>query len=166
MIGYAHWEQFSNINDTFKRVNGILVNWHISTGILARIARAILVRIAVEICRITRIRITRLNVSFILLNFSQVCALCRGESTAWIFLSTSIQETSVSRHNGCPNEGLPSSLQYHIAGVYGGYMEAPIIARGTAFGAVVRRPLRKLQTEMVARGCSRTAQREIFPEIS
>ena len=34
-----HWEKISSINDTFKRVIWILVNWNISTGILKRIAR-------------------------------------------------------------------------------------------------------------------------------
>ena len=46
-------EKCCNINDTFKRVIGVLVNWHISTGfmwfynigIFTRIARATLVKI-------------------------------------------------------------------------------------------------------------------------
>ena len=32
-----HWEKFSNINDTFKRVIGILVNWHIAADIYQHI---------------------------------------------------------------------------------------------------------------------------------
>ena len=36
-------------NNTFKRVIGILVNLHISMGILTRIAHAVLVRIFVEL---------------------------------------------------------------------------------------------------------------------
>ena len=35
---YPYWEKFT-INNTFNRVIEILVNWHISTGILTRIAR-------------------------------------------------------------------------------------------------------------------------------
>ena len=54
--------------DTLKRVFGILVNLHISTGILIRIARAILVKIHVEICQFTRIPMTRFKVS---------CLCCR-----------------------------------------------------------------------------------------
>ena len=34
-----HCGEFCNINDTFKRVIDILVNWHITTGILLRITR-------------------------------------------------------------------------------------------------------------------------------
>ena len=44
----VHWENFCKINDTFKRVIGILVNWHIPTGILTRIARAMLVKMPFE----------------------------------------------------------------------------------------------------------------------
>ena len=42
-------------NDTLKRVIGILVNWHVSWGILTRIALAILVKIHFEMCQFTRI---------------------------------------------------------------------------------------------------------------
>ena len=35
---FLHWEKFCQINDTFKRVIGILINWHIPTGSLMRIA--------------------------------------------------------------------------------------------------------------------------------
>ena len=59
----AHRQKFSNINDTFKRVIGIIVNGHISTRILSRI-RAILVKITVEMCQFTRIPMTRFNVSY------------------------------------------------------------------------------------------------------
>ena len=34
-----HKKKICNKNDTFKQVIGILANWHISTGILTRIAR-------------------------------------------------------------------------------------------------------------------------------
>ena len=47
------------------------MNRHTSTGILARIARAILLRIPAEVCPFTRIRMTRLITSFMLQNFSQ-----------------------------------------------------------------------------------------------
>ena len=66
-----HWETFTNINDNFKRVIGILVNWHIVTGNLTRIARAILVKIPVWMCQFTKILITRLKESFKLVNFCQ-----------------------------------------------------------------------------------------------
>ena len=67
----ARTMKFSNINDAFKQVIAILVNWHISTAILTRIARVILVKIPVEICKFTRIPMTCLNVSCMLLNFSR-----------------------------------------------------------------------------------------------
>ena len=35
---WLRWQKFVNINDTFKRVIGILVKRHVSTGILTRIA--------------------------------------------------------------------------------------------------------------------------------
>ena len=54
-----------------KRGIGILVSWHILTGIMTRIARVILVKILVEMCNFTRIPMTRLNVSFVLQNFFQ-----------------------------------------------------------------------------------------------
>ena len=54
-----------------KRGIGILVSWHILTGIMTRIARFILVKILVEMCNFTRIPMTRLNVSFVLQNFFQ-----------------------------------------------------------------------------------------------
>ena len=66
-----HGGKLSNINDTFKRVIGILVNGHIPTGILMRLARTILVQISVGVCPFTRNPITRLNVSFMLQNFLQ-----------------------------------------------------------------------------------------------
>ena len=72
-ISALHWAKFCNINNTFKRVVGILVNWRISTGVLTRIARAILVKIPVEICQFTRIPMARLKVSFSVgENFSQL----------------------------------------------------------------------------------------------
>ena len=45
---------FCNINDTFERIFEILVNWNISTGILTRIAQAILVTIPIKMCQFTR----------------------------------------------------------------------------------------------------------------
>ena len=48
------------------------VNWHSSTGILTRIARAILVRIPVEMCKLTRIAMSCLNVLLLLQNFLRV----------------------------------------------------------------------------------------------
>ena len=63
-------EILCNINDTFKPVIGILVNWHISTGILTRIARAIFVKIPVEVCQFTKIPMTGLKVSFMLQKIS------------------------------------------------------------------------------------------------
>ena len=42
-----------------------------STGILARIAQAILVKIPIEMCQFTKVPMTRLNESFVLQNFSQ-----------------------------------------------------------------------------------------------
>ena len=45
-----HWAKLTNVNNTFERVIGILVNWHISPGILTRLARAILVKIPVLKC--------------------------------------------------------------------------------------------------------------------
>ena len=66
------WQKFSHVNETFKRIIGILVNWHISNGVFMRTARAILVKMPVEMCQFTRIPMTRLKVSFILENFSQV----------------------------------------------------------------------------------------------
>ena len=69
---YLNWEIFNiNINDMFNRVIRIQVNWHISTGILTRIAPPIFIKIPVEMCQFTRFPMTRLNVSFILLNFSR-----------------------------------------------------------------------------------------------
>ena len=65
-FGTQHWQKFCNINDTFLWVLGILVNWHISTGILTKIARATRVNILVDICQFTRIRVTHLNVSLML----------------------------------------------------------------------------------------------------
>ena len=67
----VHWEKYSKINDTFERVIRILVNWHISACILTKMALAILVKIHAEMCQFTRIPSTRLNVSLILLYFSQ-----------------------------------------------------------------------------------------------
>ena len=61
--------KFCNINETLKRVIGILVYWHISTGILTRIGQAILVKIPVKMYPLTRIPMTRLNVSFMSQNF-------------------------------------------------------------------------------------------------
>ena len=56
-VSVSHWDP-SNVT-------------HFSTGILTRIAPVILVKIPVEMCRITRISMTRFNVSFMLQNFSQ-----------------------------------------------------------------------------------------------
>ena len=67
----ARWEKISDINDAFGRVIGILVNWHISTVYLTRIACAILVKIPVGMCQFTRIPMTRLSVSIMLVNFCQ-----------------------------------------------------------------------------------------------
>ena len=77
---YTHWEKFCNINDTLKRVTGILVNGHISTGILTRIPLAILVKIAVEMSQFTRILVTRFTVSPMLQNFHQCSVHCTIEA--------------------------------------------------------------------------------------
>ena len=50
VLSTLHSEKFSDTNDTFKQVFGILVNWLISTGILTKIAQAIFVRIPVLKC--------------------------------------------------------------------------------------------------------------------
>ena len=63
--------KFCNINETFEQVIVILVNWHILTGILMRIARYILVKIPVELCQFTKVPMTRLNLSLVLQNVSQ-----------------------------------------------------------------------------------------------
>ena len=54
-----------------------LRSWKIdifNTGIFTKIARAILVKIPIEMCRITSISMTHLNVSFVLQNISQCAA--------------------------------------------------------------------------------------------
>ena len=66
-------------NDTLKRVIGIPVNWHISTGILTRITCATFVKIPVEMCQFTRIPMTRFKVSFVLQNFSRCLFALRLE---------------------------------------------------------------------------------------
>ena len=43
-----HWKKFCNMNDTLKRVIGILVNWHVSTGIMTRIASYQFTRIPIR----------------------------------------------------------------------------------------------------------------------
>ena len=70
-IDSSYPEKSCNINDTCKRVLGILLNWRIQTGILARITWTILVKIPIEMCQSTRIPMTRLNMSIMLQNFSQ-----------------------------------------------------------------------------------------------
>ena len=47
---HQRWGKFCNINDTLKWVIGIPVNWHISTDVLTKIARAVLVIIHSEMC--------------------------------------------------------------------------------------------------------------------
>ena len=68
-----HWEKIKQHKyDTCKRVIGILVNWHISTGILTIIACYPHQNICVEMYQFTRIPMTRLkHIVFMLLNFSQ-----------------------------------------------------------------------------------------------
>ena len=57
---------FCNINDTLKRGIGILVNWHVSWGILTRIAPAILVKIhSWNVSIHYRIPMSFINVSFL-----------------------------------------------------------------------------------------------------
>ena len=53
----------------FKRVIGILLNWHISTAILTRIARAFLVKFPVELYQFTRIPTTLWKLSYMLQSF-------------------------------------------------------------------------------------------------
>ena len=60
----------TNMNDTFKRVVEILLNWHISIGILSKTTRYPH-QISVEMFQFTRTPMTHLNVSFMLLNFYQ-----------------------------------------------------------------------------------------------
>ena len=66
-------EQFCNINwDIFKRVCGILVNWIIATMYFdERIAHYILIKILVEMCKFTGIKMNCLNVLFMLPNCSE-----------------------------------------------------------------------------------------------
>ena len=64
-------EKFCNINDVYKRVFKNLVNWHISMGILTRIARGVLDKIPIDMCKFTGMPMTRFKVSFMLPNFSQ-----------------------------------------------------------------------------------------------
>ena len=77
-----HCEKFCNINDTFDRVIGTLVNWHGSTGILTRIARAILIKFTNEMYQFTRIPMTRLNKFLMLQNLSQYRNLGRKFTTS------------------------------------------------------------------------------------
>ena len=64
-------EKFSNINDTFKRVIGILVNWYVSTNILSRVLSYARQNTCWNVS-FTRVPMTcLLNMSLMLLNFSQ-----------------------------------------------------------------------------------------------
>ena len=72
MLSKLDCEKFSNINGTLKRAIGIPVNWHNSTGILTSTARAILVKVPVEMFQFTGIPMTHFTVSFRLQNFSQL----------------------------------------------------------------------------------------------
>ena len=56
--------------DAFEQVIGILVNGHISTGVMTRIAQTILVKMPIEMYPFTRILMTCLKVSLMLQNFS------------------------------------------------------------------------------------------------
>ena len=78
---HLHWGQFCNINDTFNQVIWILINWHISTGNLTMTARAILVKISVDMWKYTSTPMTSFKVSFMLQNFSQ----CSRVTPNWVF---------------------------------------------------------------------------------
>ena len=61
-----------NINDTLRRGIVILANCHISTGILTRIAPALLVNVPVDMRQFARIPMPCSGVSCMALNFPSV----------------------------------------------------------------------------------------------
>ena len=67
-----HWRKFSNINGTFKRVIGILVNWHIPTIIFKENSLLSSSKYTVEMRQFTRIPMSHLNAPFMLLNFPEL----------------------------------------------------------------------------------------------
>ena len=78
---YHTRKKIVNITDTLKRVIGILVNWHIPTAILMRIARPIVAKLTVGMCQFTRIPMTRIKVSVMLSNFFQCMIAWLGNFT-------------------------------------------------------------------------------------
>ena len=125
---FHHREEFSNINDTFKRLIGILANWHISTDNRYFDEDSTLQsssKYLVEMLCITMMPMLRLSVSFVLLNSSDFFFFSSNPSKVEIFWSEisllqieenslagkkkiiiAVWETGASRHPGGLIEGL------------------------------------------------------------